>query len=64
MGTTRMGKSVNDSVCDKNNRVHGYQNLFLSGSSVFTTGGASNPTISIIALGLRLSNYLKENIDV
>ena len=64
MGTTRMGKSINDSVCDKNNRVHGYQNLFLSGSSVFTTGGASNPTISIIALGLRLSNYLKENINV
>ena len=28
MGTTRMGKSINDSVCDKNNRVHGYQNLF------------------------------------
>ena len=27
-GTTRMGKSINDSVCDKNNRVHGYQNLF------------------------------------
>ena len=64
MGTTRMGESINDSVCNKNNKVHGYENLFLSGSSVFTTGGASNPTISIIALGLRLSNYLKENLNV
>jgi hypothetical protein len=63
MGTTRMGKSAIDSVCDLNNKIHGYENVFLSGSSIFTTGGASNPTISIIALGLRLSNHLKKIID-
>ena len=64
MGTTRMGHNIKTSVCDKNNKIHGYENIFLSGSSVFTTGGASNPTISIIALGLRLSKHLKEIINV
>ncbi len=64
MGTTRMGYDIKTGVCDKNNKIFGYENIFLSGSSVFTTGGASNPTISIIALGLRLSKHLKEIIDV
>ena len=58
MGTTRMGETVKDSVCDKNCKVHGYNNLFLAGSSVFTTSGASNPTLTIVALALRLADKL------
>lgn len=58
MGTTRMGFSQNDSVCDSNCRVHSYNNLYLAGSSVFTTGGASQPTFTIAALAMRLSDHL------
>jgi choline dehydrogenase-like flavoprotein len=62
MGTTRMGWDLRDSVCDRNLRVHGYANLYLAGSSVFPTGGASNPTLSVVALSLRLADHLLERI--
>ncbi len=62
MGTTKMGFSIKDSVCDRNQKVHGYQNLYLAGSSVFPTSGASNPTITIVALSFRLANHLNKII--
>jgi choline dehydrogenase-like flavoprotein len=37
-------------------------NLFIAGSSVFPTGGASNPTLTIVALALRLAAHLKEQL--
>ena len=58
MGTTRMGSSRADSVVDRECRVHGYGNLFVAGSSVFPTGGYANPTLTIVALGLRLADKL------
>ncbi len=58
MGTTRMGTTVADSVCDGSLRVHGYDNLYLAGSSVFPTGGAANPTLTIAALSFRLADHL------
>ena len=63
MGTTRMGTSVRDSVCDGNLKVHGYDNLYLAGSSVFPTSGASNPTLTIVALSLRLSDHLLQRAN-
>lgn len=60
MGTTRMGDSPTNSVCDRNCKVHNYENLYLAGSSIFTTGGASNPTLSIVALAMRLAKHLSE----
>jgi hypothetical protein len=59
MGTTRMGLSHAGSVVDADCRVHGYQNLFLAGSSVFPTSGYANPTLTIVALALRLADRLK-----
>lgn len=59
MGTTRMGNNVKTSVVDANCRVHGIQNLYIAGSSVFPTGGWANPTLTIIALAKRLGNHLK-----
>jgi choline dehydrogenase-like flavoprotein len=59
MGTTRMGTTVADSVCDATLRVHGYDNLYLAGSSVFPTGGAANPTLTIAALSFRLADHLR-----
>ena len=58
MGTTRMGTSRWNSVVDRDCRVHGYDNLFVAGSSVFPTGGYANPTLTIVALALRLADTL------
>jgi choline dehydrogenase-like flavoprotein len=62
MGTTRMSTSSNKGVVDKNLKVHGINNLFIVGSSVFPTGGHANPSYTIIALSIRLSNLLKKRL--
>ncbi|NWH07887.1 MAG: GMC family oxidoreductase [Alphaproteobacteria bacterium] len=59
MGTTRMGDDPATSVVDAECRVHGMRNLWIAGSSVFPTYGAANPTITIVALALRLAERLK-----
>jgi choline dehydrogenase-like flavoprotein len=59
MGTTRMGQNRSTSVVDPECRVHGYDNFFVAGSSVFPTGGGyANPTLTIVALALRLADAL------
>ena len=58
MGTTRMSDSPETGVVDKNCTVHGYDNLHIAGSSVFTTGGWANPTLTILALSHRLGEHL------
>jgi choline dehydrogenase-like flavoprotein len=58
MGTTRMGNSPLDSVVDVNCKVHGVQNLYIASASVFTTNSHANPTLTIVALALRLSEHL------
>ena len=50
MGTTRMGDDRSTSVVDRYCRVHGIENLFVAGSSVFPTSGSANPTLTIVAL--------------
>ena len=49
-------------VVDANCKVHGISNLFVAGSSCYPTGGAVNPTLTVVAISLRLSNHLKEKI--
>jgi choline dehydrogenase-like flavoprotein len=46
-------------VVDRTCRVHGLGNLFIAGSSVFTTGGHQTPTLTIIALAIRLADHLR-----
>jgi choline dehydrogenase-like flavoprotein len=59
LGTTRMDDDPRSGVVDRNCRVHGVGNLFVAGSSVFPTGaGWANPTLTIIALALRLGDHL------
>jgi choline dehydrogenase-like flavoprotein len=53
MGTYRMGTDAKQSVVNPDHRSHDHPNLFLLGSGVFPTGGASNPTLTIAALTLR-----------
>jgi choline dehydrogenase-like flavoprotein len=56
MGTTRMHIDPKQGVVDENCRVHGVSNLFVAGSSVFPTGGYANPTLTIVALAIRLAD--------
>jgi hypothetical protein len=60
MGGTRIGVSKKDSVVDKNLKVHGINNLYICGSSVFRSGGSANPTFTIVQLSLRLGDHLIE----
>jgi choline dehydrogenase-like flavoprotein len=59
LGTTRMHDDARQGVVDANSQVHGLANLFVAGSSVFPTYSASNPTLNLVALTLRLSDHLK-----
>jgi choline dehydrogenase-like flavoprotein len=62
MGTTRMGTNPKTSVVDASCRVHGYDNLYIGSSSVFPTSGFSNPTLTIIALCIRISDEIKTRL--
>jgi choline dehydrogenase-like flavoprotein len=59
MGTTRMDADPRYGVVDGSGRVHGIDNLYVAGSSVFPSVGFSNPTYTIVALALRLADHLK-----
>ncbi len=59
IGTTRMAASPRQGVVDAQCTVHGLANLHLAGSSVFPTSGQANPTLTAVALGLRLADHLK-----
>ncbi len=59
MGTTRMHRDPKQGVVDADCRVHGKANLFIAGSSVFPTYSHDDPTMTIVALALRLADHLK-----
>ena len=63
MGTTRMDADPRRGVVDADGLVHGMSNLFVAGSSVFPTGGAAPPTLTIVALALRLADRLKLSLE-
>lgn len=58
VGSTRMSKDSDYGVVDENCKVHGTDNLYVVGSSVFPTGGHANPTLPAVALAIRLGHYL------
>ena len=62
IGTTRMGTDPRTSVVDAHCRVHGYENLYMGGSSVFPTSGFSGPTLTLLALCLRIADEIKTRI--
>lgn len=59
MGTTRMANDPKRGVVDVNCKVHGIDNLFISGGGVFPTGSHVNPTLMIVAFATRLADHLK-----
>jgi len=63
LGTTRMHEAPRQGVVDANCRLHSVNNLFVAGGSVFATAGSTNPTLTVVALALRLADHLKEKLS-
>jgi choline dehydrogenase-like flavoprotein len=59
MGTTRMSATARTGVVDPECRVFGVRNLYIAGSAVFPSAGHANPTLTIVALTLRLAEHLR-----
>ncbi|HSJ69200.1 MAG TPA: GMC family oxidoreductase [Anditalea sp.] len=62
MGITRMNKNPKKGVVDENCKIHGLPNMYIASSSVFPTSGIANPTLTIVALAIRLADHLKKMI--
>lgn len=62
LGTARMGTDPRRSVVDADGRVHGMANLFITGAAVFPTCGQANPTLTLVALALRLGTHLSRRL--
>lgn len=62
MGTTRMAESPTSGVCDPQGRVHGTRALYMAGASLFPRAGSSNPTLTIVALSMRMADHIKSEI--
>ena len=63
IGTARMDPSPREGVVDQNCQVHGIANLYIGSSAVFPTSGHSNPTLTIIALCIRMADRLKRELS-
>jgi choline dehydrogenase-like flavoprotein len=62
IGATRMSRDPRDGVVNADCKVHGVDNLYVAGCSVFPTGGHANPTLTIVALAIRLSDHLRSRL--
>ncbi len=62
-GTTRMSANPRQGVVDVDCEVHGVENLFVAGGSVFPTSGHANPTLMMVALAIRLADTLKVRLS-
>ncbi|MEO8012548.1 MAG: GMC family oxidoreductase [Polaromonas sp.] len=62
IGTTRMGTDKRTSVVNADCQVHSVKNLFIAGSAVFPTSSQANPTLTLIALSLRLGHTLARRL--
>lgn len=59
IGTTRMASSARSGVVDGNCTVFDCPNVYVASSAVFPTGSHANPTLTIVALALRMAEHLK-----
>jgi choline dehydrogenase-like flavoprotein len=62
MGTTRMGTDPATSVVNPDLRVHSVKNLYIAGGGVFPTSGCVNPTLTIVALSIRLAAHFRSRL--
>jgi len=59
MGALRMAAAPADGIVNRDARLHTVANLYIAGSAIFPTGGYANPTLTIVALSLRLADHLR-----
>jgi choline dehydrogenase-like flavoprotein len=64
IGTTRADDDPKRGVVDADGKMHGMANLFVAGSSVFPTAGAAPPTLTIVAMALRLAAHLRRDLGL
>ncbi|MBN9276781.1 MAG: GMC family oxidoreductase [Hyphomicrobium sp.] len=64
VGTARMGDDPRSSVVDRNCRVHGVDNLYIASAATFPTSSQANPTLTIVALTLRLAEHLQGKLQL
>ncbi|MBB2971862.1 GMC family oxidoreductase [Mesorhizobium sp. RMAD-H1] len=62
LGTNRMSEKPADGVVNKWGQTHDINNLFVSDGSQFTTGGAENPTLTIVALAIRQADHIAKEM--
>ena len=62
LGTNRMSENARDGVVNKHGQTHDIKNLFVSDGSQFTTGGAENPTLTIVTLAVRQADYIADQM--
>lgn len=62
LGSNRMAAKAEDGVLDGNGRAHEVKNLFIADGSNFTTGGACNPTLTIVALAIRQADFMAKQM--
>jgi choline dehydrogenase-like flavoprotein len=62
LGSCRMSADPKDGVLDKWGKAHDVPNLFVSDGSVFTTGAAANPTLTIVALAIRQAEHIASSL--
>ena len=62
LGTNRMSENPRDGVVNKHGQTHDIKNLFVSDGSQFTTGGAENPTLTIVTLAIRQADYIADQM--
>jgi len=62
LGTNRMSANARDGVVDPHGQTHDIKNLFVSDGSQFTTGGAENPTLTIVTLAIRQADYIADQM--
>jgi choline dehydrogenase-like flavoprotein len=62
LGTCRMSARPEDGVVNEFGRAHDVPNLFVSDGSVFTTGAAANPTLTIVTLAIRQADHIAEEM--
>ncbi|UGY09408.1 MULTISPECIES: GMC family oxidoreductase [unclassified Phyllobacterium] len=62
LGTNRMSEKAKDGVVNKNGQSHDIKNLFIADGSQFTTGGAENPTLTIVSLAIRQADYIAQEM--
>ena len=62
LGTCRMDAKASDSVCNAYGQTHDINNLFISDGSQFTSGGAEDPTLTIVTLAIRQADHIAKQM--